>query len=81
MQSEMDLHVIDGLRAKVKELQIENMAVKDMALAYRDGLSRLFDHAAEVRGYADGWEWKYGAAWDEEMNIARNLLDGCQAGS
>ena len=53
----------------------------DQRDAYRAGLERLFDHAAEVRGYADGWEWKYGQAWDEEMNIARNLLDGCQAGS
>lgn len=52
----------------------------DQRDAYRAALSRMFDHAAEVRGYADGWEWKYGQAWDEEMNAARNLLDGCQAG-
>ena len=53
----------------------------DQRDAYRAGLERLFDHAAEVRKYADGWEWKYGQAWDEEMNIARDLLDGCQTGS
>ncbi len=39
------------------------------------GLSRLFDHAAEVRSYADGWEWKYKQSWDEEMEAARALLE------
>jgi len=65
----------EQLIARVAELEQQKMAVQDVCLEYRDALSRLFDHAADVRGYADGWEWKYGEAWDEEMNAAREVLE------
>ena len=29
----------------------------------------------ERRGYADGWEWKYGKAWDEEDTKVKSALE------
>jgi len=29
----------------------------------------------ERRGYSEGWEWKYGPAWDEEDSIVRKALN------
>ena len=68
--------------AKTAELEFEDYLRKlreanpQRINALEAGLSRLFDHAAEVRSYADGWEWKYKQSWDEEMEAARALLEG-----
>ena len=61
---------LDALRNRVAELE----AQKQVVLEYRDALNRLLDHATEVRGYCEAWEWKYGKAWDEEENAAREVL-------
>ena len=52
----------------------------DAALArearLREALSMAQETMEERRRYADGWEWKYGPAWDEEDWIVRAALAG-----
>ena len=42
----------------------------------REALSMAQETMEERRRYADGWEWKYGPAWDEEDFIIRAALAG-----
>jgi hypothetical protein len=41
---------------------------------YRDALVVASEAMEERRHYADGWEWKYGAAWDEEDSAIDAIL-------
>ena len=64
-----------GLNDDWREMRDERDAIRAQNAELRKAMLRLFDHAADVRGYADGWEWKYGEAWDEEMDAARAALE------
>lgn len=53
--------------ARVRELEAENARL-------REALERAKDHAAELRSYCDGWEWKYGKDWDAEDKLIVEAL-------